>query len=83
LGIFLGLDFGISGLIHISKVEGDLAEFKVGDICKARIITLKAKKKQIGFSMKAPGEKSAGSGDSRVGDIVMSTVNGVADAGTF
>ena len=52
-GVFLALDGGISGLIHLSEVAGDVAEIKPGEPCKAKIITFDASAKRIGLSMKA------------------------------
>jgi small subunit ribosomal protein S1 len=52
-GVFLALDGGISGLIHLSEVTGDVSELKANDICKAKIITFDAQAKRIGLSMKA------------------------------
>ncbi len=52
-GVFLALDGGISGLIHLSEVAGDVSELKAGDPCKAKIITFDAQAKRIGLSMKA------------------------------
>jgi small subunit ribosomal protein S1 len=52
-GVFLALDGGISGLIHLSEVAGDPADIKAGEPCKAKIITFDAQAKRIGLSMKA------------------------------
>jgi small subunit ribosomal protein S1 len=52
-GVFLALDGGISGLIHLSEVAGDVNEIKAGEPCKAKIITFDAQAKRIGLSMKA------------------------------
>lgn len=57
-GVFLSLDGGISGLIHLSEISHtmvkDVAEYaKVGENVKAKIITFDPIAKRIGLSMKA------------------------------
>ena len=57
-GIFLSLDGGISGLIHLSEISHtmvkDVSEYaKVGESVKAKIITFDPIAKRIGLSMKA------------------------------
>ena len=57
-GVFLSLDGGISGLIHLSEISHtmvkDVSEHaKVGEIVKAKIITFDPVAKRIGLSMKA------------------------------
>lgn len=59
-GVFLALDGGISGLIHLSEVAGDPTEIKAGEPCKAKIITFDAQAKRIGLSMKALDPNYAG-----------------------
>ena len=57
-GVFLSLDGGISGLIHLSEISHtmvkDVTEYaKVGESVKAKIITFDPIAKRIGLSMKA------------------------------
>ena len=57
-GIFLELDGGISGLIHLSEIAQDVAKnmedkVHVGEMMKARIITFDPQAKRIGLSLKA------------------------------
>ncbi len=57
-GIFLELDGGISGLIHLSEIQGDMMKtleekIHVGEMMKARIITFDPTSKRIGLSLKA------------------------------
>lgn len=57
-GVFLSLDGGISGLIHLSEISHnmvkDVSEYaKVGENVKAKIITFDPIAKRIGLSMKA------------------------------
>jgi small subunit ribosomal protein S1 len=57
-GIFLELDGGISGLIHLSEISAEMMEgiedkVHVGEMMKARIITFDSQAKRIGLSLKA------------------------------
>lgn len=57
-GVFLSLDGGISGLIHLSEISTEASKaieehIKVGENVKAKIITFDAQAKRIGLSMKA------------------------------
>lgn len=57
-GVFLSLDGGISGLIHLSEISHnmvkDVTEYaKVGENVQAKIITFDPIAKRIGLSMKA------------------------------
>lgn len=57
-GIFLELDGGISGLIHLSEIPAEMMEgieekVHVGEMMKARIITFDSQAKRIGLSLKA------------------------------
>ena len=57
-GVFLWLEWGINGLIHLSEISHDVVEniedyVKVWDKVKAKIITFDPKTKRIGLSLKA------------------------------
>jgi len=57
-GIFLELDGGISGLIHLSEIPADMMEgiegkVHTGEMMQARIITFDSQAKRIGLSLKA------------------------------
>ena len=57
-GIFLELDGGISGLIHLSEIPAEMMEgieekVHVGEMMQARIITFDSQAKRIGLSLKA------------------------------
>ena len=57
-GIFLELDGGVSGLIHLSEIttemmEGIEGKVHAGEMMKARIITFDSVGKRIGLSLKA------------------------------
>ncbi len=57
-GIFIELEEGIEGLIHVSeiskeKVSTPVGLYKVGDEVEARVINVSAKDRKIGLSIKA------------------------------
>ncbi len=56
-GIFLQLEEGIEGLVHISEVPSDgqedpMARFNVNDIIEAKVINVSKEDKKIGLSLK-------------------------------
>ncbi|MDZ7640617.1 MAG: 30S ribosomal protein S1 [Desulfurivibrio sp.] len=57
-GVFVELEEGIEGLIHVSelskeKVETPVGLYNVGDTIEARVINVSAKDRKIGLSIKA------------------------------
>ncbi len=57
-GVFVSLEGGISGLIHLSEISSSMVKnveehVKVGENIKAKIITFDPQAKRIGLSMKA------------------------------
>lgn len=57
-GVFVSLDGGISGLIHLSEISSSMVKniedhVKVGETIKAKIITFDPTAKRIGLSIKA------------------------------
>ena len=62
-GIFVTLDGGISGLIHLSEIPEDLLKdldtsIRIGDPISAKIITFEPNEKRIGLSIKALNESA-------------------------
>jgi len=62
-GLFLELEEGIEGLIHISEISGDkrgnpLARFQVDDVIQARVINVSREEKKIGLSIRKLEETS-------------------------
>ncbi len=56
-GIFLQLEEGVEGLVHISEVPSDgqkdpMAGFKVNDVVEAKVINVSREEKKIGLSLK-------------------------------
>ncbi len=57
-GIFLELDGGISGLIHLSEIDEETLDsieekIHIGEMIQARIITFDSQAKRIGLSLKS------------------------------
>jgi len=57
-GVFIELEEGIEGLIHVSEISKDKVSspvglYKVGDSLEARVINVSAKDRKIGLSIKA------------------------------
>ena len=56
-GIFVELEEGVEGLIHVSEIAKDkggnpLGRFKVDDVIRAKVITVSREEKKIGLSIK-------------------------------
>lgn len=63
-GVFVSLDGGISGLIHLSEISSSMVKniedhVKVGETIKAKIITFDPTAKRIGLSIKALEENAS------------------------
>ncbi len=78
-GIFLKLEEGLEGLVHISEIDWGLVEdprtmFKVGDVVKAKIIEIKGGK--ISLSIKALKDNpwNEFEGKLKKGDIIKGVV---------
>lgn len=68
-GVFISLDGGISGLIHLSEISSSMVKniedhVKVGEIIKAKIITFDPTAKRIGLSIKALEENASAPAES-------------------
>ena len=56
-GIFVELEEGIEGLVHISeiskeKIKSPMENFKVGDVITARVMNINTEERRIGLSIK-------------------------------
>jgi len=93
-GIFVELEEGIEGLIHVSeiskeKVETPVGMFNVGDTIEARVINVSPKDRKIGLSIKALDDdeatledykqKQAKSGPSTLGDLIKEEIENKGD----
>jgi small subunit ribosomal protein S1 len=63
-GIFVELEEGIEGLIHVSEISKDKVEtpvglYNVGDTIETKVINVSAKDRKIGLSIKALTDDSA------------------------
>ena len=57
-GVFVEVEEGIEGLVHVSEISEDkvntpVGMFKVGDVTQTRVINVSAKDRKIGLSIKA------------------------------
>lgn len=62
-GIFVEVEEGIEGLVHVSeiskeKVSTPVGMYNVGDVLEARVINVSAKDRKIGLSIKALSDES-------------------------
>ena len=62
-GIFVELEEGIEGLIHVSelpkdKVDPPLSRFQVDDVIQAKVVNVSSKDKKIGLSIRQLDEES-------------------------
>jgi small subunit ribosomal protein S1 len=56
-GVFVELEEGIEGLVHVSeigkeKIKSPVGKFQVGDVVTAKVLNLNPKERRIGLSMK-------------------------------
>jgi small subunit ribosomal protein S1 len=62
-GLFLELEEGIEGLVHISEIPGDkrgnpISRFQVDDVIQAKVINVSREEKKIGLSIRKLEESS-------------------------
>ena len=62
-GLFLELEEGIEGLIHLSEISTEkrgnpMSRFQVDDVIQAKVINISSKDKKIGLSIRRLGESS-------------------------
>ena len=62
-GLFIELEEGIEGLVHISEISGDkrgnpLSRFQVDDVIQAKVINVSRREKKIGLSIRKLEETS-------------------------
>jgi small subunit ribosomal protein S1 len=87
-GLFIGLDNDIDGMVHLSDISWDkpgeqaVADFKKGDVVKAKVLDIDPEKERISLGIKQlesdPMDKI---GPIKKGSIVTCTVTDVNDGG--
>jgi small subunit ribosomal protein S1 len=88
-GLFIGLEGGVDGMVHMSDIDWDrpgeeaINAYKKGDIVKARVLDVDVEKERISLGIKQMtadpfGEVSA---ELRKGDVVTCTVSAVQENG--
>jgi small subunit ribosomal protein S1 len=79
-GLFVELESGIEGLVHISELPNDkggnpLSHFQVGDVIQVRVVSISLKDKRIRLSMQKPYESAEENIYSYVGNHEGATSN--------
>lgn len=88
-GLFIGLDGDIDGMAHLSDLSWDisgeeaLAEFKKGDMVKAKVLDVDVTKERISLGLKqlSGDPVAAGIANIKKGDIVTCTITAIQDNG--
>jgi small subunit ribosomal protein S1 len=87
-GLFVGLDSEIDGMVHLSDISWDkpgeqaVADYKKGDMVKAKVLDIDVEKERISLGIKQlAGDPMDKVGPIKKGDIVTGTVTEVNDGG--
>src|SRR5690606_40809004 len=87
-GLFIGLDGGVDGMVHLSDLDwnraGDEAikDFKKGDIVRAVVLDVDSQKERISLGIKQlAGDPAETIGGFKKGDVVTCEVIAVQDNG--
>ena len=87
-GLFIGLDNGIDGMVHLSDLDwqkpGDevIKDYKKGDNVKAMVLDVDGSKERISLGVKQlSGDPADAMAKYKKGDAVTGTVTAVSDAG--
>ena len=87
-GLFIGLDSGVDGMVHLSDLDWNrpgeeaLKDYKKGDIVKAVVLEADAEKERISLGIKQlGGDPMDTAGDLRKGARVTCEITGVKENG--
>jgi small subunit ribosomal protein S1 len=87
-GLFVGLDNEIDGMVHLSDLSWDkqgdvaVADYKKGDIVKAKVLDIDVEKERISLGIKQlSGDPMDKVGPLKKNDVVTCTVTEVNDGG--
>jgi len=88
-GLFIGLSGEIDGMVHLSDLDWNqsgeeaIANYKKGDVVKAKVLDVDVEKERISLGIKQLGADpfASGVGDIKKGDTVTCTVSAVLDNG--
>ena len=87
-GLFIGLDGGVDGMVHLSDLSWDrpgeqaMADYAKGDVVKAKVLDVDVEKERISLGIKQMTEDPfAGAASFKKGDTVTCTVTGIKSNG--
>jgi len=88
-GLFIGLSGDIDGMVHLSDLDWNrsgeeaIADYKKGDVVKARVLDVDTEKERISLGIKQLSQDPFASGvsDIKKGSVVTCTVTNVVDGG--
>jgi small subunit ribosomal protein S1 len=87
-GLFVGLDNEIDGMVHLSDISWDkpgeqaVADYKKGDMVKAKVLDIDVEKERISLGIKQmSGDPMDKVGPIKKNDVVTVTVTEVTDGG--
>ncbi|HEY2444652.1 MAG TPA: 30S ribosomal protein S1 [Rhizomicrobium sp.] len=87
-GLFIGLDNDIDGMVHLSDLSWDkpgeqaVADYKKGDMVKAKVLDIDVEKERISLGVKQlSGDPMAKAAPMKKGDVVTVTVTEVTEGG--